>query len=152
MSLRQRVFIYITNHGKLLVFDHVENPSLGMQIPGGTIEEGELPAHAALREAEEETGLSEIKLKSFLGEFQKDLTPFGRDETIHAWFFHLEATGQPPIRWRHYETDAHNKVEPIEFELYWVALDPKPVLGGIDDAKLYQLMESLCCNTKSVGD
>ncbi len=87
MSLRQRVFIYITYQGKLLVFDYVDNPDLRMQVPGGTIEEGELPAHAAIREAKEETGLPEISLKSFLGEFEKDLAPFGREETIHAWFF-----------------------------------------------------------------
>lgn len=38
MSLRQRVAVYVIYQGKLLVFDHVENSDLGMQVPGGTIE------------------------------------------------------------------------------------------------------------------
>lgn len=146
MHLRKRVFTYITHKGKLLVFDHVENPDLGMQIPGGTIEDGELPEQAAIREAKEETGLSEMSVKSFLGEFKKDLALIGRKETIHAWFFHLEASGQPPLRWRHSETDPHDRTDSIEFELYWVELYPKPELGGIDDGMYDQLLESVFCN------
>lgn len=74
MSIRKRVFTYITFNRKLLVIDHVDYPHLKMQIPGGTIEEGESPMHAAIREAEEETGLSGLALKTFLGDFEKDLS------------------------------------------------------------------------------
>lgn len=146
MSIRKRVFTYITFTDQLLVLDHVHYPDLFRQIPGGTIEAGESPAEVAMREAEEETGLLGLKLKSFLGDFGKDLSSLGKEETVHAYFYHLEVTGQPPLRWRHSETDPHGAVEPILFELYWVNINPKPMLGGIDDAKYDELIASLHCN------
>ena len=147
MLIRKRVFTYITFRSQLLVLDHVNQPDLLMQIPGGTIEVGELPAEAAIREAEEETGLSGLTLKSFLGDFEQDLSSLGRADTIHAYFYHLEVTDTPPMRWQHSEKDPHNRVEPILFELYWVKLDPKPNFGGIDGAKYDGLLDSHYSNT-----
>ncbi len=40
MTYRNRVFIYITNGDHLLVFDHVDFPDAGTQIPGGTTDPG----------------------------------------------------------------------------------------------------------------
>jgi len=52
-------------HGPdLLLFEH---PSAGIQIPAGTVEEGEDHQAAALREGSEESGLSGLKLEAFLG-------------------------------------------------------------------------------------
>ncbi|MEZ4865356.1 MAG: NUDIX domain-containing protein [Caldilineaceae bacterium] len=42
---------------QLLLFEH---PTAGIQVPAGTVEAGEAPATAALREAQEETGLAEF--------------------------------------------------------------------------------------------
>lgn len=123
--------------------DHVDYPHLKMQIPGGTIEQGESPKHAAIREAQEETGLSGLVFKAFLGNFEKDLSPIGKDETIHAWFFHLSATDVPAPGWRHTEAHPHGQAGSIRFQLYWVELEPRPVLGGIDDAMYAELLESL---------
>jgi len=141
--LRQRVFTYITREDELLVFDHVDHKYLEPQIPGGTIEEGEEPEVAAIREATEETGLTTFRVKSFLGSFTRDLRPIGRDETIHAWFYHLETTEQTERKWRHLELDPSEGTDPIEFELYWVPLSNIPKLGGIDDAMLSELEESV---------
>lgn len=44
---------------ELLVFAH---PTAGVQVPAGTVEEGEAFEDAALREVEEETGLKEVQL------------------------------------------------------------------------------------------
>lgn len=49
---------------ELLLFAH---PYAGIQIPAGTVEPGESPAAAALREAGEETGLSDFSALSYLG-------------------------------------------------------------------------------------
>ena len=125
MFIRKRVFTYITYKDRLLVLDHVNQPNLVMQIPGGTIESGETPKEAALREAEEETGLSGLKIKTFLGDFEKDLSSIGRAETIHAYFYHLEVSEPPAQRWQHSEMHAHNQAEPILFELYWVKWLPE---------------------------
>lgn len=141
--MRNRVFTYITQGPKLLVLDYVDGSYVEPQIPGGTIEPGESPDDAALREAMEETGLSGLKLVSLLGSFISDLRAIGRDETIKAWFFHLEAVAPAPQRWRHAESDPHDGSAPVPVELYWVSLDAIPALGGIDGTMLPELVDSV---------
>ena len=49
---------------ELLLFEH---PYSGNQIPAGTVEEGEAPAAAVVREAGEETGLTGFEAPEYLG-------------------------------------------------------------------------------------
>jgi 8-oxo-dGTP pyrophosphatase MutT (NUDIX family) len=49
---------------EILVFQH---PAAGLQLPAGTVEDGESPEAAAFREVLEETGLSDIQLVKKLG-------------------------------------------------------------------------------------
>jgi len=140
--LRHRVFTYITRKNDLLVFDHVDQRYLNPQIPGGTIENGEKPENAALREAEEETGLKKLVLKSLLGNFEADLNAIGRNETIHAWFFHLTTSESTPDKWCHSEEHPSEGSEPIEFELYWVPIASAPKLGRLDNTMISRLLVS----------
>jgi 8-oxo-dGTP pyrophosphatase MutT (NUDIX family) len=55
---------------ELLLFEH---PYAGIQIPAGTVEEGESPETAVLREAEEETGLNDLSLGRYLGSHTEQL-------------------------------------------------------------------------------
>ena len=64
MLQRNKVYAYITRGDHLLVFRHVDFPEAGIQIPGGTLEDGEEPDEAVLREAFEETGLEELQFGS----------------------------------------------------------------------------------------
>jgi len=48
----------------LLLFEH---PYAGIQLPAGTVEAGETPEHAVLREAFEETGLQPLTIRKYLG-------------------------------------------------------------------------------------
>jgi 8-oxo-dGTP pyrophosphatase MutT (NUDIX family) len=59
-------FVTRTVNGRreLLLFQH---PSAGIQIPAGTVEPGELPAAAAIRETHEETGLRDVAIDQYLG-------------------------------------------------------------------------------------
>lgn len=45
--MRQRVFTYITRADQLLVLGYADGRYLLPQIPGGTVEKGELPEQAA---------------------------------------------------------------------------------------------------------
>ena len=42
---------------ELLVFEHTGQPEAGLQVPGGTVEDGETALAAVAREVEEESGL-----------------------------------------------------------------------------------------------
>ncbi|MCB0116537.1 MAG: NUDIX domain-containing protein [Caldilineaceae bacterium] len=57
----------------LLIFRH---PYAGIQIPAGTVEDGEDVSTAARREAAEETGLSEFGAERFLGK-REEVLPEG---------------------------------------------------------------------------
>jgi 8-oxo-dGTP pyrophosphatase MutT (NUDIX family) len=54
----------------LLLFEH---PYAGIQIPAGTVNQGETPLEAALREVAEETGLSPVEYRQYLGVHESDL-------------------------------------------------------------------------------
>ena len=118
MATIHKVVAYITFERRLLVFEHVRIPEAGVQIVQGTVEEGEAPEGAVMREAEEETGLSGLTLAGLLGgEFLK-LRRGGSPQCQHRSYFHLDLPGKPAGRWRHYEAHASDGSPPIEFELY----------------------------------
>lgn len=100
---KNKVVAYITHGDRLLVFRHTQFPEAGIQVPAGTVEEGEDPDVAVLREATEETGLTDLDLVSLLGEQVRDMSDYGRDEIHHRRFYHVRCTGDPPVTWRHLE-------------------------------------------------
>src|SRR5690348_12374526 len=100
-ALKRKVFAYITHTDRLLVFRHPTAPEVGIQVPAGTVQAGEPPAVAVLREAAEETGLDGLRLARLLGEQLRRMADFGRDEVHHRYFYHLCCPGAPPITWRH---------------------------------------------------
>ena len=72
----EKVIAYITCGDKLLVFSHPRYPEAGIQVPAGTVEEGEPLEEAVLREAREETGLKGLRTQSYLGVREYDLSAF----------------------------------------------------------------------------
>lgn len=120
-DLKRKVVAYITRGDRLLVFSQPNGVEAGIQIPAGTMESGETPEEAVLREAYEETGLSNLEIVSFLGERDLDQRPYGKNEIHHRYFFHLRCPKDTPEQWRHEETDPHGgSTEEIILALYWV--------------------------------
>lgn len=68
---RRRVACYVVREGlagpEVLVFDHVDVPDSGTQVPAGGMEPGESVEEAALREVAEETGLTGARVVRRLG-------------------------------------------------------------------------------------
>jgi 8-oxo-dGTP pyrophosphatase MutT (NUDIX family) len=120
--VRRKVFAYITHGNRLLVLRHPHAPEAGIQVPAGTVQDGEPLEAAVLREAAEETGLPGLELVGFVGEQCFAMGGFGRDELQHRFFFHLRCTGHPPDRWQHHEVDPADGGVPPLFELFWVPL------------------------------
>jgi len=118
-----KVAAYITCNQQLLVFIEPDFPEAGVQVPSGTVDEGEPLDEAVLREASEETGLSGLKIESYLGTRVYDMRPInGNEVDIHRHYYHVSYPG--PIeknRWQNWEeTPSDGATEPILFELYWV--------------------------------
>ena len=139
----EKVIAYITYGDKLLIFSHPRYPEAGIQVPAGTVEEGEPLEEAALREAREETGLAGLKIQSYLGVRDYDLSAFGGVGVQRRHFFHLALCGEAPARWRHYEKyPSDGSTEPIEFEFYWARFPGEvPELAG-GQGQLLHILET----------
>ena len=142
--MKRKVFAYITHARRLLLFRHTDYPEAGIQVPAGTVADGEQPESAVLREAFEETGLAGLELDLLLGETVCDVKDLGLDEVHHRYYYHLRCTSDPPQAWRHWERDASDGSPPIEFELFWAPLpDGLPELLPAHAAMLPRLLARL---------
>ena len=144
--MKQKVFAYITHGQRLLVFRHPYAPEAGIQVPAGTIEANEAPEQAVLREAFEETGLTDLTIAGFLGEQERDMSDLGRDEIHHRYFYHLRCGETPPSTWQHEERNPSDgpEVMPIMFEFFWAPLpDDVPPLIADHDGMLPHLLDVL---------
>ena len=117
----EKIYAYITREDHFLVFEHTRFKEAGIQVPGGSVEEGETLDAAILREAIEETGLQELSIHCCLGMREFDLSKVGGIGIQHHHFFHLSYSGDERLRWRHLEkSPSDGSPAPIELELYWV--------------------------------
>ncbi|WP_326681652.1 NUDIX hydrolase [Streptomyces sp. NBC_01237] len=136
---KDTVLCYVVRDGKLLVFRHTDYSyeEVGIQVPAGSIRLAERPEAAALREAREETGLSDFKIVRKLGETRYDISPY-RAEIQRRHVFHLELTEPTPERWASQE--GHEGVgEPTRFECFWIPLEAAHVLQSGQGALLGRL-------------
>ena len=128
----EKVVAYITKGTNLLVFRHVHSDA-GIQVPAGTLEPCETAEDGALREAKEETGLSHLAMRRFLGAREYDMSSFGLAEIHRRYYYHLECKDDTPPQMAPLRNCIQVKglPEPIEFELFWVSLpDQVPELAG----------------------
>ncbi|MNM81974.1 NUDIX domain protein [compost metagenome] len=97
----------------ILLFRH---PQAGVQLVKGSIENGETPREAALRELAEESGIQDATIKDDLGCW--DAGHLGQ-----TWSFHLcRVEGAVPERWCHQTLDDHGHT----FAFFWASLDHLP--------------------------
>src|ERR1043166_7435805 len=89
----RKAFAYITRGNRLLLFTHPNNPEAGIQVPAGTMKDGEMPEEAVMREAEEESGLTGLTLVSLLGVRSFDRRP-AIDQIDERHFFHLRCDSE----------------------------------------------------------
>lgn len=130
---------------ELLLFNH---PFAGWQFPAGTVNPGELPRHAAIREVAEETGLSGLPVKEELG-YRDHLFPpdkaalaaattvFSRpDPTSFDWIHLMPGTWLDVLR----KQDGYTHVRYTEpDQLPNPAYDSYLIVGWVPDEVLSQM-------------
>ena len=144
----KKVYAYILRKKEckyqLLIFEHLDYPEAGIQIPGGTVESGESLFDAAQREVQEETGLNCFDLVEKLGVSYHDMSRYGLKIIHERHYFHFIASEPTKNSWIGYEeTPSDDSVGPISLKFYWVNLDCVPPLAGKTDEMLPRFIDRL---------
>lgn len=129
-------FVLHPRDHRLLVFAHTDHPEAGIQVPAGTIEAGEDPAVAAVREAEEETGFGGFRIVRLLDRRLLCEVRNGRDETHDRRYYHLSPPHGLPEEWDHGEGDPDTE-EWIRFHFFWLGHDQVSRLLTRDHAEVF---------------
>ena len=142
MKVVRKAIAYIVVDDRLVVFTHRDFPDAGLQVPAGTLRDGESPEEAVLREAYEETGLSGLAIVLFLGRSEFDCSPHGRDEIHDRFFFQLGYQGPIQESWTHAERH-DNLRPPTWFNFSWMPVtDASGALAGNQGAFLNSIRQS----------
>lgn len=138
----QKVLAYITRERdgrvELLVFDHVDAPEAGTQVPAGSIDPGESPLEAAVREAFEEVGVDRLTLVRVVGRFPFLNPVTGRWHERHVHWF--KAPSGLPERWVHTVSDGVDD-KGMRFECFWIdAAEAVTALSGQQGEYLREML------------
>lgn len=136
-SLRRRAYLYITRKSagqlQVAVFRHpdFEVMTLGVQVPGGTIEPHETPEEGALREVLEESGLADFSSVRLLARDLWHEYPDGLSR--ERFFYQLEVSGTTQDIWEHTVTDGELD-KGMVFSYRWADVPgAKSILGPMGD-------------------
>lgn len=133
----RKVVGYVVHNGRLLVFSHDDIPLeiVGIQVPAGSIEDGEPPELAVVREVLEETNLRTRVVRA-LGTERYDVWP-SKPEIHERHFFHLAPVDQDlEERWSAGETDPSDDGPPQRWTCWWIPLEQAHVLCAGFGARL----------------
>lgn len=121
------------------MFCHIDfsYEQVGIQVPAGTIRDGEEPEVAEMRELREETGYETFEILSFLGTELYDMSPY-RNEIQERYFYLARPTADLPERWESYENHDGQK-PPTRFECFWIPIEDGHVLQAGQGAALWRV-------------
>lgn len=115
----EKVVAFVLHGDRVAVFRQDDDDS-GLQVPAGTLRDGEEPADGALREAQEETGLTGLRVMHYLGTYEWDISPI-REEIQRRHVFQLAVDGTPPGIWTSQELHDGERL-PTNLYFSWLPL------------------------------
>ncbi len=112
----------VVQRGRVLVFRHPHTIA-GVQLPKGTIEPGEAPVAAVMRELAEESGLMLSATPKLIAEMKFTGSPNKafpeRPPTQQRWFiFRFDAVETLPEHWSHTATGSPEE-DGLIFDYFW---------------------------------
>ena len=137
MEIKHKVLAYITkddhDERKILVFEQIDHPEAGLQVPGGTVEENEPLIDALYREIEEETGIRREQLQ-LNGKVNKmNYFPVHRKGVMHERnIFHLTYIGEVRNEWDVCVSGSGSD-QGMVFRCRWVPVNNLPALAAAQD-------------------
>lgn len=139
-----KVVGYVVHDNRLLVFTHDDVPIevAGVQVPAGTIESGENPADAVVREVWEETGIA-TRVVADLGVDRYDVWPSKAE--VHERHFFLLEPREPdmPERWAAGESDPSGGGLHQSWTCWWMPLRQAHVLSAGFGSRIGSLSQHL---------
>jgi ADP-ribose pyrophosphatase YjhB (NUDIX family) len=135
--VRKRVVGYVTRGRDLLVFEHAGV----LQVPAGRIDDDETLEEGLLREVEEETGVTGLRVVGVLADADEVDRLYG--VLAHrSWAFHAVVEDGGLDAWAHPVTGTGMDAGTV-FPCSWVPLDGRPLLWGKPDPLAERLRLSI---------
>lgn len=123
MNPKRKVLAYITrsssNGTQMLVFEHADYPTAGLQVPAGSVDDDEKVESAVIREIKEESGLVIVQAPIPLGSFRY----FREDIKQHQirYVFHIPFRDPIADTWMH-SVKGTGEDKDLVFRFYWIEI------------------------------
>ena len=136
-----KVLAYVTRRRdgrvELLVFDHKDIPAAGVQVPAGTVEDGESTVAAAVRELAEESGLLDLSPRAVIDQYVWINPETGNRHHRHVYQF--DAPPGLADEWSHQPTGGDEETKMI-FEFFWLPIEQASTLAGEQGRSIHKLV------------
>ncbi|MCA1063756.1 NUDIX domain-containing protein [Rossellomorea sp. AcN35-11] len=122
MTPTKKAYGYVTRvrdkRTQVLVFRHKGIPEAGIQIPKGTVSEGENTLNAVIREMKEETGIQRFEVEKLISVDYWETD----DGAVHNRYFYKIVCHEMADEWEHNPTGGGEE-KGLTFQFFWISSD-----------------------------
>ncbi|NMH68313.1 NUDIX domain-containing protein [Bacillus sp. RO3] len=122
MTPTKKAYGYVTRvrdkRTQVLVFRHKGIPEAGIQIPKGTVNQGENTFNAVIREMKEETGIQRFEVEKLISVDYWETD----DGAVHNRYFYKIVCHEMADEWEHNPTGGGEE-KGLTFQFFWISSD-----------------------------